>query len=143
MKRFKRSRLAVIEATNGQQFENLINDKMDELTPNHPELKIEHGRFYRAYITYTIETEIPETIAERFTLCGLHFTCKDCPQYEPTKNADGTTDRRTKYGYCNYRDNRTYKDMAACERFHVELLKAGRTPDGETLPQALLLPANE
>lgn len=139
MKRLKNSRLAVVEATTGAQFEYLINDKMDELATYNPELKIEHGRFYRAYITYTVETTLPETIAERFELCGLYYTCRQCPQFEEAKNRDGSIDRRAKYGYCKYKDRRAHRDVPACEQFHIELLKAGTTPDGAALPETLRL----
>lgn len=139
MKRLKNARVAVIEATSGTQFEYLINDKMDELAIYDPQLTIEHGSFFRAYITYTIETRLPETITERFEMCGLHITCKDCPQFEEAKNRDGSRDRRAKYGYCRYRDGRAYRDMTACEQYHIEILKKGLTPDGEKLPEALQL----
>lgn len=140
MKRLKNPRIAVIEAQNASQFEYLINDKMDELAHCSPTLSIEHGRFYRAYIQYMIETIMPETVQDRFELCGLHFTCRDCSQIEYARNKDGSIDKRAKYAYCKFRDGRTHPDMTACERFHIEILRSGKTPDGKKLPEALLLP---
>ena len=139
MKYLKNPRIAVIEAQNAVQFENLINDKLDELASYRPSLSIEHGKFFRAYIQYTIETVLPETVTERFELCGLHFNCRDCSQFEPARNRDGSIDKRAKYGYCKYRDGRAHGDMTACERFHIEILRAGTTPDGKQLPETLQL----
>lgn len=139
MKHLKNPRIAVIEAQNAVQFENMINDKLDELSTYNPALTIEHGRFYRAYIQYVVETTLPETIAERFELCGFYFKCRDCSQFERARNRDGSIDRRAKYGYCLYKERRAHEDMTACERFHIELLKAGRTPNGDRLPKALIL----
>lgn len=138
MKYLKNTRVAIIEATTGTEFEYLINDKMDELADNEPQLRIEPGKFYRAYITYIVRTQLAETIAERFELCGLHFYCRDCSQFERAKNRDGSIDKRAKYGYCRYRDSRALENMPACERFHIEILKAGTTPAGDKLPPALL-----
>lgn len=139
MKYLKNPRIAVIEAHSATQFEYLINDKMDELAQYKPTLTIEHGRFFRAYIQYTIETVLPETFAERFEICGLYFKCGDCPQFERFKNQDGSVDKRTKYGYCKIREGRTHQDASACERFHLELLKRGSMPDGRELPESLRL----
>ena len=107
-------RFAIVRETSAQSFEERLNETLETLKEQNPEVTFsETGDYMTARIEYTAQIEVPEApISES----GIRFTCADCPYFEPIRKGDGTVDGRVKYGECAFsKFGRTFKTSAACE----------------------------
>lgn len=121
MKISKLPKIAVIEATSADDFQDRFNSKVEELIcfdDLNYQLQLQDS-LYRAVITYTETTKDADTVKDEFHFEGIRFLCKHCPYLEDPK------DRRVKYCKCKYAElGMTHKEREACEMFYRKL-KAG------------------
>lgn len=125
MKEVFEKKFITITASDEREFDAKVNEtikkyKIDSIG----DIEIEHGRNdFRAYIMATRTVMVPETVAERLNELGEHLHCKDCPQFSPQKNMDGSEDRRAKHGECVLRGISTRCDSEACEFRYKQFVK--------------------
>lgn len=107
-------KFAIVRETSAAQFEEMLNDVLFELRGKSPSVEFDTvGADMVARIRYK---ETFEIAAEKPTESGIKFTCADCPCFEYEKNADGSIDRRKKWGGCPYAYmERTTLETAACD----------------------------
>lgn len=105
---------AIVQGDTAQQLTDRLNAEIIRLKRKHPEVTFD-GLI--AHVAYLEREEEPETIAEEYEQVGVKLTCQDCPFFEPTTKADGTEDRRAKWGGCRFaKFERTNRDGRACEK---------------------------
>lgn len=107
-------KFAIVRETSAALFEEKLNDALFELRENSPSVEFDSvGSDMIARIKYKEQTERTERpLSER----GVRFTCGDCPCFEYERNADGSIDRRKKWGGCPYAYmERTTLQSAACD----------------------------
>ena len=87
-------KFAIVRETSAAQFEEKLNDVLFELREKSPTVEFDTvGADMIAWIRFEdIETKPSES--------GIKFTCADCPCFEYERNADGSIDRRKKWGCC-------------------------------------------
>ena len=113
---------AIVKADSAAAFEEELNARIRELSGKSPQVKFDG---LTAYISYVDTVRIAETIADAYELKGAHFHCEDCPEFQPIMKADGTEDKRIRYGECQYAEfRRTYKDSNACDKL-FEMIRSG------------------
>lgn len=121
MKISKLPKIAVIEATSADDFQDRFNSKVEELIcfdDLNYQLQLQDS-LYRAVITYTETTRDADTVKDEFHFEGIRFLCKHCPYLEDPK------DKRVKHCKCKYAElGMTHKDHEACEMFYRKV-KAG------------------
>lgn len=89
---------AIVAEDTAKLFTDALNAKIYELRHKSPMVDIKSERF--AVISYTESDNSPENVAEEYELEGVHLTCQDCPMFSPIMKADGTEDKRIKWGDC-------------------------------------------
>lgn len=120
---------AIVAADSASLFTEELNAEIYRLKDNNPVVRFSESIPFYAQIKYTVTETTPETVSEEYELQGVRFTCAQCPYFVPGLKADGTEDKRCKYGYCTNVEPRTaptktFKDMAACEGLY-ELINGG------------------
>lgn len=125
MKHSVYQQFATIQEDSASLFDARLNEKVHELRNLNPKVTFsEHIPFY-AHITYTVNEDTPETIAEASAVEGVSFVCLQCPYFKPALREDGEIDKRIKWGGCEHTElGRTFKTSPACERLY-ELIKEG------------------
>jgi hypothetical protein len=114
---------AIVIGTSAQDLTEQLNAKLRELSKKRPQVEFE-GLIAR--ISYTETVAIPETLADEYELQGVKFCCEVCPMFEPITKADGTIDKRIRYGNCPYRElGRTFKTSPMCEELY-RMINDGR-----------------
>lgn len=114
-------KLAVIDTTSADDFQEQFNSKMLELSGfgNLDYQLFVNGDSFRAIITYTETVKEFNSVADEFHAEGIRYLCKHCPHLEDPR------DRRVKYCKCKYAElGATHKQQEACEIFYRQL-KAG------------------
>ena len=116
---------AIVRADSASLFTEQLNAEVYRLRDNHPVVKFSESIPFYAQIKYTVNENIPETVAEASEVEGVRFVCAQCPYFKPVLKEDETEDRRCKYGDCPYTElGRTLKKAPACDRLY-ELIKEG------------------
>ena len=106
---------AIVEADTATLLTDQLNATLYKLRGKHPVADIKSARL--AIVSYTEEETKPEDITEALELEGLKITCQDCPLFRPIYKADGTEDRRIKYGNCPISEyGRAYKNSRPCDQ---------------------------
>lgn len=125
MKHSVYQQFATIQEDSASLFDAKLNAKVLALRDHNPKVTYsEHIPFY-AHITYTVNEETPETIAEASAVEGVTFVCFQCPYFKAALREDGEVDKRVKWGGCDHTElGRTFKTSPACERLY-ELIKEG------------------
>lgn len=110
---------AIVAADSAQTLTELLNAKLVELADKRPTVTFE-GMIAR--IQYVEYQQTPESLAEEYEARGVRLTCEDCPYFCPAIKADGTIDRRNKWGGCPLTEyGRTSKDSRACDTLFQKL----------------------
>lgn len=123
MKATSFQQFAIVQSDSATAFEETLNARMRSLSRKNPKVEFDD---LTAYISYTETEYAPESVSEAYELVGCCFHCEDCPEFQPIVKADGTEDKRVKYGECQYAEmGRTYKDNRACDMLY-RLIKDGR-----------------
>lgn len=106
---------AIVEGDTAQILTDRLNKTIYKLRTKHPAADIKSGRL--AIVSYTENSFEPEDISEEYELEGLKITCQDCPLFTPVYKADGTEDKRIKYGNCPECEfGRTFKNSRPCNK---------------------------
>lgn len=107
---------AIVAADSAQSLTDQLNAKLYQLREKHPVVTFD-GLIAR--ISYTEESETPETAYDEYKAVGVCLTCEDCPWFRPALNMDGTEDRRAKWGGCQFSPfgyGHTKRTTKACEK---------------------------
>ena len=116
---------AIVHADSALLFTERLNTEVYRLRGNNPVVKFSESIPFYAQIKYTVNENIPETVAEASEIEGVRFVCAQCPIFKPVLKEDETEDRRCKYGDCEFTElGRTLKTAPACDRLY-ELIKEG------------------
>ena len=116
---------AIVMEDSAELFTAKLNEQIRVLRRNNPKVSFHDSNPLCAYIRYTVDETVPESVAEASELEGVSFTCSQCPHFKPQPKDDGTEDRRCKYGDCQYAEmGRTFKTTRACDRLY-ELIREG------------------
>lgn len=113
MKYVRKKRFRCIQEADAVSFEIAMNELFD-LAIN-PEIKYDDNRSYTAYVVYTYEANVAETLADEYELAGKGRTCGECPYLERDNHA---TKKVFPCQYAKY--GRTRIDSAACDRYYYE-----------------------
>lgn len=117
---------AIVSADSASLFNQQLNEEIYRLRDNNPVVKFSESIPFYAQIKYRVNTQTPETIAEASEMEGVHFVCAQCPMFQPPMKADGTEDKRCKFGDCPHAElGRVLKSSLACDKL-FELIKEGR-----------------
>lgn len=112
---------AIVVGDSAQTLTEELNRKLVELADKKPTVSFE-GLIARISYTET-ETE-PENVVEDYRFRGVDLTCLDCPFFDQMRTADGSVDRRAKWGNCrSIEDDNilTHRDSPACELLFKKL----------------------
>lgn len=105
---------AIVVGDSAQTLTEELNRKLIELADKKPTVTFE-GLIAR--ISYTVTDTEPENVVEDYEARGVHLTCQDCPLFVPMTKADGSIDRRAKWGGCKLlADELTSRDSRACDK---------------------------
>lgn len=116
---------ATIQEDSAPLFDAKLNAKVYALRDHNPKVTYSEQIPLYAHITYIVNEDAPETIAEASAVEGVSFVCLQCPYFRPALRDDGEVDKRVKWGDCKHADlGRTLKTAPACERLY-ELIKEG------------------
>lgn len=120
MKNVKVEQFRIVHHTSADIYTEELNKAMRELRELNPVVEFHaHDPTY-AIIRYTVTEQIPETIADEFSLKGIRFTCfGDCRLLE------GRDDRRKRRFSCPYNDYIDYREQA-CEEFYKRAARGDR-----------------
>lgn len=113
MRYVRKKRFRCIQAQDAEEFEAEMNE-LFELAIN-PEIKYDERLSFTAYVVYTYEANVAETLADEYELAGKGRTCGECPYLE----RDGHKSK--KIFPCRYATyGRTMIDTKACDRYYIE-----------------------
>lgn len=120
MKRNISSQLLVIEADNGQVFQDAFNEAMITIDNEKvDDIIFPKGRLHCAYILYRRSINVVETLKDTYELGGCKFTCSNCKLFiRPT-------DLRKKRGTCSLYDKEVRTTQEACNVFY-EAINTGQ-----------------
>lgn len=128
MRKIRKQKIRVIRQADPAKFEAEFNQLTDDLSDLNPETTIDiNNDCFTAVFQYVIETLIPETATEELEAKGLHYSCMNCPRFEPALNNDGSVKQTAKKGKC-FLQEYTCRDSRACEWFCKGVLSGEITP---------------
>ena len=114
---------AIVQGDTAQQLTERLNAKIIELKDKDPTVTFD-GLI--SHVMYTEHEMVPETLADEYELKGVNLTCEDCPMFVPAIKADGTEDRRAKFGGCPFAEHKTTSRCSrACDRL-FQMINDGR-----------------
>jgi hypothetical protein len=103
----------IVQGDTAQQLTEKLNAELYRLRHKRPAVTFE-GLIAR--ISYEEETSEPEDLRDEYEAVGVHLTCQDCPYFEPILKADGTEDKRNKWGDCEFANyGRTSRNSKPCD----------------------------
>ena len=110
---------AIVAADSAQSLTEQLNAKLYELRNKSPRVTFE-GLIAR--IQYTEERVETVSLADKYAEMGVDLTCQDCPYFEPALKADGSVDRRIRWGGCPFSESgRIGRDAAVCDQLFKQL----------------------
>ena len=119
MKTQKIKQFAIIESSSASDFEEQLNERMEELADCNPEITFSSRSDTFARISYIKQKELEERPPEE---AGIRFTCGECPMFTPAMKRDGTPDLRIKYGDCPNKElGRVWKTASACNILYTKI----------------------
>lgn len=124
MRRESYQQFAIVSADSAQSLTEQLNAKLRELSSKRPQVTFE-GLIAR--ISYTEDATFFEELSDEYEEVGIKLTCQRCPMFEPVLKADGTIDKRAKWGGCEYSPlgyGQTTKQSKACSRL-FEMINSG------------------
>ena len=124
MRRESYQQFAIVAADSAQSLTEQLNAKLRELSSKRPQVTFE-GLIAR--ISYTEDATFFEELSDEYEEVGIKLTCQRCPMFEPVLKADGTIDKRAKWGGCEYSPlgyGQTTKQSKACSRL-FEMINSG------------------
>ena len=124
MRRESFQQFAIVAADSAQQLTEQLNEKLRELKGKNPTVTCER---MSARISYSEDVQIFEELSDEYEEIGIKLTCQACPMFQPVLKADGTIDKRAKWGGCEYSPlgyGQTTKQSKCCSRL-FEMLNSG------------------
>lgn len=122
MRRESFQQFAIVASDSAQILTEKLNAKLYELRHKNPTVTFD-GLIAR--ISYTETTEGCEDLTDEYRLKGVNLSCQDCPLFQPIKKADGTEDKRIKWGDCIHAHmGRTSRDKGACDKL-FQMINSG------------------
>lgn len=113
---------AIVSADSAQELTEQLNEVLKNLKGKSPKVVFE-GLIAR--VSYTETVHIVEELADEYELQGVRLTCQDCPMFQQIFKADGTKDKRVRWGDCPLaKFGRTARDSSVCSRLY-EMLNSG------------------
>lgn len=110
---------AIVAADSAQSLTEQLNAKLYELRNKSPRVTFE-GLIAR--IQYTEERAEVVSLADKYAEAGIDLTCQDCPYFEPALKADGSVDRRIRWGGCPFSESgRVGRDASVCDQLFKQL----------------------
>ncbi len=110
---------AIVEADRADLLTEKLNAELYRLRDKQPKATFD-GNIVR--ISYYESEKLPESLEEEYEAQGVRLTCEDCPFFCPTMKADGTIDKRAKWGHCPLTEyGRTDKRSRACKALFEKL----------------------
>lgn len=104
---------AIIADDSAEILTDKLNAVLYRLRDKRPTTTFDGMVAHVAY--YETETK-PETLGDEYEAQGVRLTCELCPLFSPITKADGSIDRRIKYGDCPICEfGRAYKDARVCD----------------------------
>lgn len=120
MKNVEKKKYKIVYDKSASGFEKKLNKAIDALEDFHPDITIDSNRQdgFLAYIIYTEDYKIPETLNDELEIRGISITCSDCPYMQRSN------DHRKKWFKCKYASyERTSIDSPACNKFYEDLIR--------------------
>ena len=100
-----------ISETNSALFQLKMNETLKTIV--NPDIRMDPTRPFTAYIFYTIQHDIPETITEALEMIeGDHHYCSECPALIRSE------DHRKKWHFCHTHMKKVRQDNPACIDFY-------------------------
>ena len=122
MKSESYQQFAIVQGDSAQVLTEKLNAKLFELRSKRPTVTFE-GLIAR--ISYTETFEQCEDLRDEYALKGVRLTCQDCPMFSPIRKADGTEDKRVRWGDCPHGTmGRTFRDARACDKLY-QMINSG------------------
>lgn len=124
MKSLSYQQFAIVTGDTAQLLTDRLNAKLYELRDKNPVVTFE-GLIAR--ISYVESHRINEDVVDEYEEQGVRLSCQDCPYFKPILKADGTEDKRVKWGDCEFSHHgygRTSRNSAACKKL-FEALNSG------------------
>ena len=115
---------AIVTGDSAQLLTEQLNEKLRELSDKNPSVTFE-GMIAR--ISYTETITVCEDLRDEYEQEGIKITCQDCPFFKPITKADGSEDKRVKWGDCphsQYSYGRTSRDSRACNKL-FQMINSG------------------
>lgn len=137
MRKETKQRLIVVTDNDPAVFQDKFNKAWDQVESKNPTYQFNMHMGHCAYITYTEEIRIPETIEDQYALAGISYRCRNCPHFEWPRTRTGEINRVTKEGGCRYASlGISYRGTFACEYFYRQMINGELTPieDDELQP---------
>lgn len=126
MKSVSYDQFAIVHADSASLFNEQLNAEIYRLRDAHPTVHFSESIPFYAQIKYRVDETIPESVADAAELEGVRFVCGQCPFFKPMTKADGTEDKRCKWGECEHAElGRVLKNSTACDRLFEEIKKGG------------------
>lgn len=117
--------IVAVEGDNPKEFQDNFN-KVTRENKGNKHIKTENfvlGHKLVSIITYQLEMQTPDCVADEFHAEGVYWHCRNCPHLEDPNDA------RIKYCDCMYSGTgRTHKDHEACEVFYKGVKNGSITP---------------
>lgn len=104
-----------ISGNSPQETALLFNQAMQELAALHPTFERDGNTFW---VTYTVVTQQPETLAEAHEMRGDTSYCGECPHCIRERNRFGEVDMRKKWATCGDTGERIRIDDLACDTYY-------------------------
>ena len=92
-----------------------VNQAMQELAALHPTFERDGNTFW---VTYTVVSQVPETLAEAHEMRGDAAYCGECPHCIRERNRFGEVDMRKKWATCGDTGERIRIDDLACDAYY-------------------------
>lgn len=117
-----KTQMYCISESNGAMFELKMNEALQNL--RNPDIRMDHSKPFTAYIFYSIEYDIPESVTEAMEIItGERHTCIECPALEISK------DKRKKRHQCTRRGWKVHGDTPVCMEYYKILGEKGMLKD--------------
>lgn len=109
----------VVEAGNGDDFQNKLNELFLSLAEQGVKFKLETSiaSGYKAFVISEQTADFPESIREQFEEGGEKHSCIECPYFVRP------TDGRRKFTKCPKLNRITKSDNFCCDLFYEELFE--------------------
>lgn len=126
MKNRRLKQFRIIDSKDAATFQTEINEALEELAAYDPQVDSDVTAGFRAFISYEVSEDIPETLAEQFNLRGISYKCKDCPECSRILTRTGEVDQRQSRGICPHTEyGHCFLESEACELFYSKLIEEG------------------